>query len=125
MLDLADTPTFLVEHWIVDDAADGEFGILLYWIVLQVFIAAIAVDQVQPVGIALTDATTEGNGHGSRFDVERLIVFEDANGLAYVEHGWVRLDRFEKEGKAKLVKKAACLLQVRSIAEVEDKGLQP
>ena len=56
VLDLSDAPAFLVKHWIVDDTADGELGILLDGIVLEIFVAAIAIEQVTPLGIAGANA---------------------------------------------------------------------
>ena len=55
MLDLPDAPTFLIEHRIIDHAADGEFGILLDRIILEIFVSAVAVNQIAPVRIALRE----------------------------------------------------------------------
>ena len=48
-----DPPALLVKHQVVDDAADRQLGILLDRIVLQVFVAAVAVHQELPLRVAL------------------------------------------------------------------------
>ncbi len=57
MFDGIDAPSFLVEHPIVDDAPDRELAVLLDRIVLEVLIAAIAVYEQPPLGIALAKAS--------------------------------------------------------------------
>src|SRR6187397_3306758 len=53
MLDPPHAPSFLIEHEIVDHAADGQLGILFNGIVLQVLVAAIAIEKESPLGIPL------------------------------------------------------------------------
>ena len=55
VFDFSHSPTFMVEHWVVKNAADGKFGIFLNGVVFEVFIAAIAVDQMFPVWVAPAD----------------------------------------------------------------------
>src|SRR6185369_4943868 len=45
VLDRLHSPPFLVEHAIVDDAADRQLAVLLDRVVLQVLVAAVAVHQ--------------------------------------------------------------------------------
>lgn len=97
VFDFADAPAFLVEHLVVDDAVDGELGVFLDGVVFEVFVAAVAVDEVAPAGVAVTDAAAEGEGHGGGFDVERLVVFGDADGFGGVEGGGVGFDGLEEE----------------------------
>ena len=47
MLHFPDTPAFLVQHEVVDDAADGQLRIVLDWIILEVFVAAVPVPAQQ------------------------------------------------------------------------------
>ena len=58
-----DAPALLVEHRVVDHAADGQLGVLLDRIVLEVLVAAVAVEQVAPVRVALADAAAERERH--------------------------------------------------------------
>ena len=55
VFDFSHTPAFMVKHWVVKNAADGKFGIFLNRIVFKVFVAAVAVDQVFPVWVAMAD----------------------------------------------------------------------
>ena len=56
MLDCADAPAFLIEHLVVDDAADRQLRIFVNWIILQAFVAAVAVDEIFPIRIFFADA---------------------------------------------------------------------
>src|SRR3954451_9548459 len=55
MLDRLAAPTFLVEHAVVEDAADRQLAIHLDGIILEVLVATVAVHDETPVGIALAD----------------------------------------------------------------------
>src|SRR6202022_4581996 len=55
VFDGVDAPSFLIEHPVVDDAPDRELAVLLDRIVLEVLIAAITVDEQQPIRIALAN----------------------------------------------------------------------
>ena len=85
MFDAADTPTFLVEHQVVDHAAEGQFRVFFDGIVLQVFVPAIAVHQIFPVRITRADAAAERQAHGRALDIERLVVLEHANRFGDVD----------------------------------------
>src|SRR4030095_11093548 len=87
VLNLSDAPTLLIKHQVADDAADGEFGVFFDWIILQVLIAAITINQVFPLRIAGANAAAEGHSHGRRFDVERFVIFDHADGLHDVGAG--------------------------------------
>ena len=45
MLDLTDAPAFLIQHLVVHHAADGELGVFLDGVVLEVLVAAVAVER--------------------------------------------------------------------------------
>src|SRR5579871_5930116 len=83
VFDFANTPAFLIEHRIIDDAADGEFRVFLDGIILEVLVAAIAIKKVSPIRIPGADSATEGHGHGGGLDIEWFVVFNDTNGLLY------------------------------------------
>src|SRR5207249_3267015 len=55
MLDPPDAPAFLIEHQVVHHASNRQLRVFLDRIVLQVFVAAIAVDEVWPLGITRAD----------------------------------------------------------------------
>ena len=124
MLDRAHAPTLLVEERIRENAPDRQLGVLFDRIVLEVFVAAVSVDEVSPTGVALPDPTAEGEPHRGGFDVERLVVFHDANGVEWVELFRVRFDRFEKEAEAQAFEEEPSLPQVFSAADREGEGLQ-
>src|SRR5690606_20662508 len=63
VLDRADAPSLVVKHQVVEHTPDGQLGVGLDGIVLQVLVAAVAVDEVLPVGIALPDAFAERKRH--------------------------------------------------------------
>ena len=60
VLDRVHAPAFLVEHPVVEDAADGQFRVLLDRIVLEVLVAAVAVEQI----IASRDSAPGCRGTG-------------------------------------------------------------
>ena len=100
VLDPADAPAFLIEHQVVHDAANGELGVLFDRIILQVLVAAVAVDEVRPVRVALADAAAQPKAHRRTLDVERLVVLEDAHRFADVEIVGPRLDLLEEQRQA-------------------------
>ena len=112
MLDGAQAPALLVEHAIVDDAANGQFRVLLDRVVLEVFVAAIAIQEELPVRIALADAAAERQGHGGRFDIERLVILDDPNGFKRVERGRVGLDDLEEQPQPEPVQEGPGLVEV-------------
>ena len=97
VLDRPDSPAFLVEHHIIEHAADRQLGVLFNRIVLQVFVPPVAVDDIFPVGIKSADTTAQRQAHHRRLHVERFVVFDHPNGIADVERLAGRLDRFEEQ----------------------------
>src|SRR5439155_26395543 len=63
MFDPPHSPTLLVEHQVVDHATHGELGIFSDWIILQVFVATVTVDEIFPLGIPRADAAAERQPH--------------------------------------------------------------
>ena len=59
MFDSSYSPSFLVEHLVVDHAPNRQFRVFLDRIILQVFIAAIPIEQVAPIRIPLANAATK------------------------------------------------------------------
>src|ERR1700687_789571 len=57
VFDGVDAPSFLIEHPVVDDAPDRELAVLFDWIILEVLIAAVAVDEQQPLRIPLANTS--------------------------------------------------------------------
>src|ERR1051326_1244238 len=55
VFDFPNTPSFLVKHGVVDDAADGQLGILVDGIIFEILVAAVAIHQVLPIGVALAN----------------------------------------------------------------------
>src|ERR1700753_3417972 len=84
MLDFANAPTFLVEHLVVDHTTYGQFGVLFDRIVLEVLVAAIAIKQALPGGIALSNSTAKSDGHRGGLDIQGFVVFDDADGFAHI-----------------------------------------
>ena len=80
MLERRDSPTLVVEQAIRDHAADGELAVLLDRIVLEVLVAAVAVEEVDPVRIALADRREEREVDRGALDVERLVVLDHLDG---------------------------------------------
>ena len=79
---MASTPQpFLVQHRVVEHAADGQLGVVLDGIILEVLVAAVAVEQVLPLGIALANAPAQGQGHGGGLHVQRLVILDHADGV--------------------------------------------
>ena len=85
MLDRFDTPTLLVQHSVLDDAADRKLAVLLDRIILEVLVSAVAVHEEAPVRITLTDAPEKRQIHGRAFDVERLVILDDRHGVQWIE----------------------------------------
>src|SRR4051794_375972 len=96
VLDGLHSPAFLIEHPVVDDAANGQLRVLLDGIVLEVLVAAVAVGEVSPVGIALADASKKGEAHGRALHVERLVVLNGFHGRVGTELRAGALDRFSE-----------------------------
>src|SRR5208282_3466842 len=103
VLDFAYAPALLVEHRVVDDAANRKLGILLDRIVLQILIAPISIQEKLPFRIAFANAATECDGHGGRFDIERLVVFDDADRLLHVERRPIGFNRLKKQSESERI----------------------
>src|SRR2546429_8705429 len=125
VFDAAHTPAFLVQHQVVHYAADGQFRVFLDRIILQIFVAAVAVDEEFPVRIARADAAAERQAHGSAFDIERFVVFEDADGFRDIDGVEVRFNRFEEQAESKPVEEFTGLLEVRAVAEIQRESFEP
>ena len=76
MLDRIDAPTLLVEHRVAHHAGDRQLVVLLQRVVLQVLVAAVAVDQQPPVRVARPNATQQRQTDRGALDVERLVVLD-------------------------------------------------
>src|SRR5262249_43149470 len=63
MFDAPDAPAFLVKHQVAHNATNGELRVFFNGIVLEIFVAAVAVDEMAPIRIALADATAESQPH--------------------------------------------------------------
>ena len=110
MLERADAPAFLIEHLVVDDAANGQLWIFLDGIILQVFVAAVAVEEVFPVGIFFADASAESDGHRGRLDVEYLVILNNLNCLGDIDFLEAGLDWLEEHSHVQLAEKLPALL---------------
>src|SRR5690606_2564092 len=124
MFDSSDTPALLVEHAVVDDAADRQFGILLDGVVLEILVAPVAIDQVPPVGIPLANTATERDCHSGALDVERLVVFDGLQGVDGIERAGIRLDLLEEEREVECLEKGSRLRGIGTVSEVEREGLE-
>src|SRR4051812_10653471 len=65
VLDGIHAPALLVQHAIVHHAPDGELAVGLDWIILEILIAAITVNQQPPRGISLPNTGEESEVHRS------------------------------------------------------------
>src|SRR5437867_2654900 len=97
MLDFTHAPTFLVEHQIIDDATDGQLRVLFDWIVLEIFVSAIAIDAESPVAITFTNPAAKGQSHRGTLDIQRLISFYNADDFVHIDVSQVGIDRFQKK----------------------------
>src|SRR3989304_3636054 len=87
VLDAVHTPPFVIQHTVVDHAANGELWVLLDRVVLEVLVATVAVGEPTPGRIASPDPSQERQAHGRALDVERLVVLDHLDRLAGVEGG--------------------------------------
>lgn len=124
MLDATDSPAFVIQHQVVDDAADGQFRVFFDRIVLEVFVASIAVQQKMPVGIAIPDTAAQGEAHGGAFHIEGFVIFDRADGLDEIDVLWLGRDGFEEKAKAEGIEEIAGLPGIGAVAEIEGEGLQ-
>ena len=125
MLDRADAPTLLVEHLVVDDAANRQLWIFLDRIILQVFVAAVAVDEMFPVRIFFADATAQRDRHRGGLNIEYFVILDNLNRLGDVDVAEAGLDRLEEHSHVQLAEKIVALLQVGAVAEAQRERLEP
>ncbi len=79
---------------------------------------------MEPGRVAFPDAPAERERHRRRFDVEGLVVLDDADGFEGVDPIRVGLDRLEKHSEAEGSKERARLIEVGSAAEGEGEGFE-
>ena len=94
VFDCIDAPTFLVKHQVVQHTDDRQLWILFDRVVFQVFVAAIAIDKVSPIGIASSNALTERQSHGGCLDIKRLVVFDCCDRVAIIDGRDRNVNRF-------------------------------
>ena len=116
MLDRVDPPPFLVEHAVVDDAADRQLAVHLDRIIFEVFVAAIAVHDETPVGIAFPDSLEQRKVHRGAFDVERFVVLDDGNRTQWVERAGRNVDHLAKHFQIDSREEFASLASVGAFA---------
>ena len=85
VLDGIHPPALVVEERVVENAANRELRIVLDGVALEVLVAAVAVDEPDPVGIPAADPAAQRQPGGSGLDVERLVVFDRADRRLEVE----------------------------------------
>ena len=69
MFDRVDAPAFLIEHAVVNNAADGELAIGLDRIILEILVAAVAIDEQSPLRISLANPCEERHVYCRTVDV--------------------------------------------------------
>ncbi len=116
VLDLVDPPAFLVQHRVVEHAAYRQLRVGLDRIILEVLIAAIAVDQVLPVGVAFPDSAAQRQRHCGRLHVERLVILRGGDSLVEAHVVSRNLDRLEEHAEAEPIEKLPRLLRIRTVA---------
>ena len=79
VFDRVDAPAFLIQHPIVQHAADRQLRIVLDRIILQVFVPAIAIDQVTPLGVPTPDLADGGQGDGGGLDIQWFVILDDSD----------------------------------------------
>src|SRR6185436_2833328 len=57
MLDAAHAPALVIKHEVVNDASNGQLGVLLDWIVFKVLVTAVSINYVAPRRVAFTNPT--------------------------------------------------------------------
>src|ERR1044071_9792986 len=124
MFHRADSPAFLIQEPIINDAADSQFGVLLDRIIFQVLVAPIPIDQEFPVWLPVPDATTEGQGLGCRFQIQRFVILDNANCFGMIQTGRFSLNWFQEKLETQRCKKSFGLVQVGSILDGESEGFQ-
>ena len=109
-------PPFLVQHGVVEHGANRQLWVLLDGIVLEVLVTSVAVQQVLPVWVALTDAAHECETHGPGLNVEGFVVLHDLDGLPPIEVLAPHLDRLVEDSHIELFEERARTLDIGSPA---------
>ena len=126
MLDRMNSPTFLVEHQVVQDASDRKLGVILDGIVFEVFVPSIAIDQILPIRVPASDLFAKGQAHRGCLDIERLIVFGDMNRPSPIEFVARYVEDFMEHLQAALFEKFVGLLGILgTLIDAECEGLEP
>ena len=125
MFDPPHAPAFMVEHLVVDHAANGQLRILLDRIIFQILVPAITIQQVTPPDIAAANFFREGQPHRRALNIQRLVILDHADRLRHIEVFQISFDGFEKQSQTKSFQKVARLRQVRPVTERQRKRLQP
>src|SRR5712664_1659433 len=102
-------PSFLIKHAVIDDASDRQLAVRLDRIVLEIFIAAIAVDEQPPFGVACADRLEQRQVHGGTFDVERFVVLDHGHGAQRIESARRHIDRLTQHFEIGLAQKRSGL----------------
>ncbi len=118
-------PSFLVKHQVVYDTTNGQLRVFFDGIVLEVFVATVAVHEVFPVGVAGAHAAAQRQAHGRAFHIERFIVLQDAQSVEDIDRIQIGFDWFEEESKTKTLKKLTGLGEIRALAEVQGECFEP
>jgi hypothetical protein len=85
VLDAPHSPSLVVQHQVVDDRTYGQLRVFLDGVVLEVFVAAIAVHEEPPIRVPLANALAQGQPHGRALHVQGLVVLDHAHRLGHVD----------------------------------------
>src|SRR5712664_278242 len=97
VLERVHAPSFLIKHAVIDNASDRQLAVRLDRIVLEIFIAAIAVEEQSPFGVARADRLEQRQVHGGALDVERFVVLDHGHGAQRVESARRHIDRLAQQ----------------------------
>src|SRR2546423_3806444 len=117
MFDSANPPPFLIKHQIPHHTADRQLRIFLDGIILKILIAAIAIDQISPVGITRANSAAESETHRGALDIQWLVIFEHSERFRDINRSKISLDGLVKHGQPERLQKSTCLPQIRSFPE--------
>ena len=115
MLDPSHAPALLIQHLIVHHAADRQFRILLDRVIFQILIAAVTVHEIPPIRIAHANAFRQRQPHRRALNVQRLVIFHDANRFAHIDVRQVRLNRFQEQPEPQRFQECARLRKIGAI----------
>src|SRR6185437_231245 len=126
MLDRIHSPAFLIEHSIVDDTANRQLAVRLDWIVLEILITAVAVDEEPPVRMAAPNFAQQGEIHRRALDVERFVVFDHRYGAERIDGAGRHVDDLAKHLEVRTREKIVRLPRiVASAVDRERERLEP